>query len=72
MKRRPSDPPAALHHHHVYVVQLSDRVWNEGRFRRANPGCDISRRFLYVGMTGLDPDQRFDRHRAGIQANRFV
>ena len=23
-------------------------------------------------MTGLDPDVRFDRHKAGIQANRFV
>jgi len=23
-------------------------------------------------MTGLDPDSRFDRHKAGIQANRFV
>jgi hypothetical protein len=23
-------------------------------------------------MTGLDPDVRFDKHKAGIQANRFV
>ncbi len=23
-------------------------------------------------MTGLDPDLRFDRHKAGIQSNRFV
>ena len=60
------------HHHHVYVVQLSDRVWNEPGFRKANPGCDLTRPFLYVGMTGLDPDSRFDRHKAGIQANRFV
>ena len=27
---------------------------------------------VYVGMTGLDPDLRFDKHKAGIQANRFV
>jgi hypothetical protein len=60
------------HHHHVYVVQLSDRVWNEPGFRKANPGCDLTKPFLYVGMTGLDPDSRFDRHKAGIQANRFV
>ena len=26
----------------------------------------------YVGMTGLDPDLRFDKHKAGIQANQFV
>ena len=23
--------------HHVYVVELSDRVWNEPSFRKANP-----------------------------------
>jgi hypothetical protein len=23
-------------------------------------------------MTGLDPDLRFDKHMAGVQANRFV
>lgn len=23
-------------------------------------------------MTGLDPDLRFDRHKAGVQASRFV
>jgi hypothetical protein len=60
------------HRHHVYVVRLSDRVWNEPSFRKANHGCDLTKPFLYVGMTGLDPDDRFDRHKAGIQANRFV
>jgi predicted GIY-YIG superfamily endonuclease len=27
---------------------------------------------VYVGMTGLDPDLRLDRHKAGTLANRFV
>ena len=60
------------HHHHVYVVQLDDRVWNEPRFRKANPDHRLGMPFVYVGMTGLDPDLRFDKHKAGIQANRFV
>ncbi len=60
------------HHHHVYVVELSPRVWNEPAFRKANPGYGGARPCVYVGMTGLDPDLRFDRHKAGIQANRFV
>ncbi len=63
---------ARKHHHHVYVVLLSPEVWNEPGFRRANPDHDITRPCLYVGMTGLDPDLRFDRHMAGVQANRFV
>ena len=62
----------ARHHHHVYVVELSDRVWNEASFRKANPDWQLGKPFVYVDMTGLDPDLRFDRHKAGIQANRFV
>jgi predicted GIY-YIG superfamily endonuclease len=62
----------SAHHHHVYVVELSDRVWNEARFRRANPEHRLGQPLVYVGMTGLDPDLRFDKHKAGIQANRFV
>lgn len=60
------------HHHHVYVVLLSDQVWNEPSFRKANPDYRLSRPCVYVGMTGLDPDLRFDRHKAGIKANRYV
>lgn len=64
--------PRQRHHHHVYVVLLRDAVWNEPTFRNANPGYVLGKPFVYVGMTGLDPDLRFDRHMAGIQANRFV
>jgi hypothetical protein len=63
---------ARRQHHHVYVVELSDEVWNVGRFRRANPDHQLGKPFVYVGMTGLDPDIRFDKHKAGIQANAFV
>lgn len=63
---------ARRHHHHVYVVELADQVWNEPAFRKANAQWRPGRPFVYVGMTGLDPDLRFDRHKAGVQANRFV
>jgi hypothetical protein len=59
-------------HHCVYVVELDDRVWNHARFRRANPDWQLGQPFVYVGMTGLDPDLRFDKHKAGIQANAYV
>ena len=62
----------ARHRHHVYVVLLDDRVWDEPAFRRANPDHAIGKPLVYVGMTGLDPDVRFDRHKAGVRANRFV
>ena len=58
--------------YHVYVVELADQVWNAARFRRANPDYQLGKPFVYVGMTGLDPDLRLDKHKAGIQANTFV
>ena len=60
------------HRYHVYVVELADNVWNEPRFRKANPDYQLGKAFVYVGMTGLDPDVRFDKHKAGIQSNRYV
>src|SRR4051812_16287541 len=60
------------YHHHVYVVALSPDVLYEPRFRRANPDYVTGKPCVYVGMTGLSPDVRFDKHKAGIQANRFV
>ena len=58
--------------HYVYVIELSKDVLYEGKFKRANPDYQPGKPCVYVGMTGLDPDLRFDRHKAGIQANKFV
>lgn len=59
-------------HHCVYVVELSKDVLYEPRFRRANPDYDPGKPCVYVGMTGLLPDERFDKHKAGIRSNRYV
>jgi predicted GIY-YIG superfamily endonuclease len=59
-------------HHHVYVIELSRDVLLETKFRKNNPGYVDGKPCVYVGMTGLDPDVRFDKHRAGIQANAYV
>lgn len=73
-----AEPPKALsriprsQHYSVYVVALSDEVWNIARFRNANPGYQLGKPFVYVGMTGLDPDLRLDKHKAGIQSNAYV
>ena len=59
-------------HYHVYVIELSKDVLFEARFKKANPGYVVGKPCVYVGMTGLDPDVRFDKHKAGIQSNRFA
>jgi len=58
--------------HFVYVVELSRDVLYERRFVKANPDYKPGKPCVYVGMTGLDPDLRFDRHKAGIQSNKYV
>ncbi len=69
---RKADPIPRRQHYHVYVVELSDEVWNIARFRKSNPDYTLGKPFVYVGMTGLDPDLRFDKHKAGIQSNSYV
>ena len=63
---------AARQHHHVYVVELAKAVIYEPRFHKANPNYDPTRPCVYVGMTGLTPEKRFAKHKAGVKANRFV
>jgi hypothetical protein len=59
-------------HHYVYVVVLDKQVLKVRKFIKANPNYKIGKPCLYVGMTGLDPDTRFDKHKAGIKANSYV
>ena len=59
-------------HYHVYVIELSKDVLYESRFKRNNPDYVTGKPCVYVGMTGLDPDLRFDKHKAGIQSNRYA
>jgi hypothetical protein len=59
-------------HYSVYVIELSKDVLAEKRFVKCNPAYRVGKPCVYVGMTGLDPDLRFDKHKAGIQSNRYV
>ena len=58
-------------HHSVYAVELDRAVWRNRTFRERNPG-GAAGGCLYVGVTGLTPEARFERHRAGTQSARFV
>ncbi len=54
------------------MVLLSSAVFLEPKFKHANPGYVYGKPCVYVGMTGLSPDERFDKHKAGVKANKFV
>ena len=59
-------------HHYVYVILLNKAVLEHKKFKSANPNYSGLSPCVYVGMTGLDPDTRFDKHKAGIKANTYV
>jgi predicted GIY-YIG superfamily endonuclease len=40
-------------------------------FKEKNPGGSASG-CLYIGMTGLTPESRFERHQAGRQSSKYV
>jgi hypothetical protein len=63
---------SAAHHHHVYVVLLSPEAARLKEVRAENPKRDPKMPCVYVGMTGLTPEERFQNHKAGIKAARVV
>jgi hypothetical protein len=58
--------------HNVYVVRLHPDVLKSRKFRDENPNHDPRKPCVYVGITGLSPDERFDNHKAGYKSCRFV
>jgi hypothetical protein len=59
-------------HHSVYVVELDPAVREDRSFAAANRECSDELPCLYVGSTGLTPEERFERHKAGVQHSRIV
>ena len=57
--------------HSIYAIELDRTVWKNRAFRERNPG-GAAGGCLYIGVTGLTPEERFERHRAGTQSARFV
>jgi len=78
-KKRPSSKAAKskrtvskIPHHCVYVIELDETVRGERRFAAANPNARLDKPCLYVGLTGLTPEERFANHRAGKKASAYV
>jgi hypothetical protein len=61
-----------MNHHSVYVVELNELVLRKRKFLNANPNYDPAKPCVYVGLTGLDPEERFSNHLSGYKASRVV
>ena len=55
-------------HHSVYVILLEPSVAEHPSVLRANPGRDPSKPCVYVGMTGLPVEHRFENHKNGYKS----
>jgi hypothetical protein len=66
---RSSDPEF---HHSVYVVLLSKAALKDRSILQRNPERDPSKPVVYVGMTGLPVDHRFENHKNGYKSARLV
>ena len=59
-------------HHNVYVVLLDPAAARIRKVLLANPARDPKKPILYVGLTGLTPEERFANHKAGIKSSSLV
>jgi hypothetical protein len=55
-------------HHNVYVVLLKDTVAKHPSILRLNPKRDPLKPCVYVGMTGIPVDHRFENHKNGYKS----
>src|ERR1041385_8420788 len=69
-RHRPGRQPE--HHHNVYVILLKPGAGGSVRVRSQNPTRDTAKPCVYVGMTGLTPEERFMNHKRGKKAARVV
>lgn len=61
-----------MEHHNVYVVLLDPAVCKIRKVRLANPDRDPKKQGVYVGMTGLTPEERFTNHKRGVKSSSLV
>src|SRR5689334_9981758 len=63
---------AANYHHNVYVILLDDKLLKHRSMLRRHPRRDPTKPCVYVGMTGLPVDHRFENHRNGYKSASVV
>jgi hypothetical protein len=66
--RREPDAAVKAFHHNVYVILLDPKVTRHPTILRINPKRDPAKPCVYVGMSGLPPEHRFENHKHGYKA----
>jgi hypothetical protein len=71
-RKRARQPKEQVFHHNVYVILLDDAVAKHPSILRLNPNRDPLKPCVYVGMTGLPADHRFENHKNGYKSAWLV
>lgn len=58
--------------HKIYVIELEKKVATIQKFINANPQYRGTMPCVYVGLTGLTPEKRFQNHKNGYKACKYV
>ena len=65
-------PASEKFHHNVYVILLDATVRQHPSIVRLNPQRDPAKPCVYVGMTGLPVEHRFENHKHGYKSSWVV
>jgi len=57
---------------HIYVIVLRKGVLEDRRFKKKNLHYQGRRLCLYVGLSWLKPEERFQQHLDGVHPSRIV
>jgi hypothetical protein len=67
-RKKPALQKKQAFHHNVYVILLSDTVAKHRSILRLNSNRDPLKPCVYVGMTGIPVDHRFENHKNGYKS----
>jgi hypothetical protein len=67
-RKKPQLKQEQSFHHSVYVVLLSNGVAKHPSILRLNPKRDPLKPCVYVGMTGVPVEHRFENHKNGYKS----
>jgi hypothetical protein len=65
-------PDPEKFHHNVYVILLDPAVLKHRSVLHLNPKRDPAKPCVYVGMTGLPVEHRFENHKHGYKSSWVV
>lgn len=68
LKKKRTLPKEQTFHHNVYVILLDNAAAKHRSILRLNPNRDPLKPCIYVGMTGILVDHRFENHKHGYKS----